>query len=341
MDCQRIDAILDEHGIDALNGAERAELDEHLERCQRCADAWLGNAMLAADVPDAPRPGLYDEIVTAVIEQPPQAAGQLPGIRWGSRLGMAASAIAIAGLVGMFAFGDRRGARDIDGADIAVTGPGAIPGLAAPVFAPPAEAIGEFMAGRDYERVRNPSPQMTGSSRIEVAEFFMFECIYCFNFEPSLIAWEKTLADNVSVERVPALFNPLARMHAQAFYTAEVLGTSQDLQMVFYQQVHERGNQLDTLLAIREFFLRNGVESEAFDEAFASQDVALRMQRADELSTLYGVTATPSLGVNGRYLTNPGMTGSNERMLAVADAIIAAESRQLCDAGGRSSCPLD
>ena len=119
MDCQRIDAILDEHGIDALNGAERAELDEHLERCQRCADAWLGNAMLAADVPDAPRPGLYDEIVTAVIEQPPQAAGQLPGIRWGSRLGMAASAIAIAGLVGMFAFGDRRGARDIDGADIA------------------------------------------------------------------------------------------------------------------------------------------------------------------------------------------------------------------------------
>jgi hypothetical protein len=49
----------------------------------------------------------------------------------------------------------------------------------------------------------------------------------------------------------------------------------------------------------------------------------------------------PSLGVNGRYLTNPGLTGSNERMLAVVDAIIADEALSRCDASSRSSCPFE
>jgi thiol:disulfide interchange protein DsbA len=197
------------------------------------------------------------------------------------------------------------------------------------------------MAGRDYERVRNPSPLLSSGTQIQVCEFFMFECIFCFNFEESLAAWEETLADDVSLERVPALFNPLARLHAQAFYAAELLGAGNGLHRQFYEEIHLLGKPLGTLEQIREFFGRNGVSAGDFDRAFASRAVEASMRRAEELNALYGVTAMPSLGVNGRYLTNPGLTGSNERMLAVVDAIIADEALSRCDASSRSSCPFE
>jgi thiol:disulfide interchange protein DsbA len=360
MDCQQIDAILDAHGARTQSAAVQTEIDAHLASCQRCADAWLSAEWLAADRPEAPRPELFDEIAATVFDQNRKSGrrsgrrfgvgfwagfGAPVGTGFGARIGVAASVVALIGFAGLLFYGADRSVPDAGGgglADSESVAPAASNRslVAAPVAAP-VNVIGEFMAGRDYELVRNPAPQLSNASQVQVCEFFMFKCIYCFNFEASLSAWEQTLPDDVSLERVPALFNPLARLHAQAFYTAELLGAERGLQTKFYEELHVFGNPLDTPAAIREFFGRNGLAREAFDQAFASPAVEARMRRAEELNALYGVTATPSLGVNGRYLTNPGLTGSNEKMLAVADAIVAAEAEERCDAGSRSRCPLE
>ena len=205
----------------------------------------------------------------------------------------------------------------------------------------PNVVLSEFVAGRDYELVRNAELFEEESEQIVVCEFFMFECIFCFNFEPSLAEWEETQTDDVSVERVPALFNPLARLHAQAFYAAEVLGQSEGLHMAFYEEVHVRGNSLATVDSIQAFFGRNGIDGRAFDEAFESRAVEVSMRRAEELNALYGVTATPSLGVNGKYLTSPGLTGSNERMFDVVDALVLAEAEDRCRSGDSEWCPFE
>jgi thiol:disulfide interchange protein DsbA len=263
------------------------------------------------------------------------------GTGFGARIGVAASAVALIGFAGLLFYGGDRSVPDAGGGGLADSESVAPAASNRFLVAAPVNVIGEFMAGRDYELVRNPAPQLSNASQVQVCEFFMFKCIYCFNFEASLSAWEETLPDDVSLERVPALFNPLARLHAQAFYTAELLGAERGLQMKFYEELHRLGNPLDTPEAIREFFGRNGVAEENFDAAFTSRAVEESMRRAEELNALYGVTATPSLGVNGRYLTNPGLTGSNEKMLAVVDAIVAAEAEERCDAVSRSRCPLE
>jgi thiol:disulfide interchange protein DsbA len=335
MDCQQIDALLDEQATGALSAAQQGGVEAHLAGCQRCTDAWFAVELLTRERPAAARPGLYRQLADRVLAQaptasPPAHATVAPRLAvrvrqsMPARFGIAATAIAVAGLAGWFAFG---------GGTVA-------PGRAG-VAPAPAAVIGEFMAGRDYERVREPSPQFANGPQIQVCEFFMFDCIYCFDFEASLASWEATLPDVVSLERVPALFNSRARLHAQAFYAAEVLGASADLSMPFYEEIHAAGNRLDTVRDIREFFVRRGIATADFDAAFASPAVAARLRRAEELNALYGVTATPSLGVNGRYLTNPGLAGSNERMLAVVDAIVADETQGRCDASGRSSCPFE
>jgi thiol:disulfide interchange protein DsbA len=341
MDCRRIDEILNEHATGTLNAAARTEFDEHIAGCRRCADAWLSHDLLAADRLDAPRPELYRQLSAKVFDRTPTRAYP-PGPRFATRLGIAASAIALAGVAGLLLYGGSSDESVIDGASL--TGSDLAQQQTDSnrfALAAPAAAIGEFVAGRDYESVRDPSPLLANGARIQICEFFMFECVYCYNFEASLAAWEATLPDAVSLERVPALFNPRARLHAQAYYAAEKLGVTAGLSMQFYEAIHVNGNRLDTLAAIREFFARRGIADAAFDAAFGSPEVAARLRRAEELNALYGVTATPSLGVNGRYLTNPGLAGSNERMLEVVDAIVADEAEGRCGASGRSSCPLE
>lgn len=346
MDCQRIDAILNEHAIGALSAAERSEADAHLERCQRCADAWLGYETLVAEVLAKPRPGLFDEIAANVTAQPPLIAVRASTQRWVSVAGIAASALLVALLAAVLVPDDDTGLRsigtgsEIGGIEVADT-PSGTTNLS-PLLGQPESnaALSEFVAGRDYERVRNSELLDEDSEQIAVCEFFMFECVFCFNFERSLLEWEATVADEVSVERVPALFNSLARLHAQAFYTAEVLGQSEGLHMAFYQEIHDLGNPLASVAAIRDFFGSNGIDVRDFDEAFESRAVEASMRRAEELNALYGVTATPSLGVNGKYLTNPGLTGSNERMFEVVDALVLSEARERCSSGDSDWCPF-
>ena len=107
--------------------------------------------------------------------------------------------------------------------------------------------------------------------------------------------------------------------------------------MSFYEEIHVRGNPLATEAAIKTFFGRFGVDGKTFDEAFDSPGVHAKLQHAVELNRQYGVSATPSIGVNGRYVTDPSMAASHD-LLDVVDALVQAEVRESCR--GRDPSPV-
>lgn len=336
MDCIRIDAILDEHRARTLSAAERSELGAHLEHCARCADAWLGHEMLAADAAPAPRPGFYAELLATVADEPAAPAARRAGPLL-ALTGLAAAALFAVVVLGLVQIGGEApqtsaiAAAPAPAADSDLppaTRPGAL--LAdTPIREP---AVAGLLAGVHYTVLPAAAPTSSGANRVEVCEFFMFLCPHCYDFEPALRAWQAEQDERVTLVRVPAIFNAVARLHAQAFYTAEVLGIGDALLEPFYVEVHERGNRLDSVAAIRAFFGRHGIDAERFDAQFDSAEVQARLARAEELNRRYRVTATPSLGVNGRYLTNASMTGSNTAMLEVVDALVEDEARELrCD----------
>jgi thiol:disulfide interchange protein DsbA len=336
MDCRRIDSILDEHGIDALSAAERSEADAHLARCGRCSDAWLSHEVLLADAPELPADGLLEHLAARALAVP--QAPPLRQRRLVLPLGLAAALAVLAVLVLPFRPGEP---------PTPAAAPTGAPTRAAVADPAPAGLVGQpggetpFVAGRDYERLAQPAPTISGPQFIEVCEFFMFGCPHCFEFEASLEAWNQARPDDVSLVRVPVLFNATARLHAQAYYTAEVLGRAEAMRLPFYEEIHVRGNPLATLASIRELFVRHGIDAGTFDAAFDSPAVALRLERAEEMNRLYRVSATPSIGVNGRYLTHAGLVGSNEAMLEVVDSLVAAERREPCRESDGSLCPFE
>jgi thiol:disulfide interchange protein DsbA len=185
-----------------------------------------------------------------------------------------------------------------------------------------------YQEGAHYERLSPTQPTSSSADQVEVAEFFMYSCIHCYNFEPHLEKWLATKADYVNFVRVPTVWNPLVRMHAQAFYAAEALGKGEEMHAPFFSEMHVSGNYLETEGAIAAFFARFGVNEEAFKSAFTSFAVHTKLQRADELTRRYRISGTPTVVVNGKYVTSASMAGGYEQLAELINALAASERAQ-------------
>lgn len=179
--------------------------------------------------------------------------------------------------------------------------------------------------GQDYRVINPAQPTSTEEGMVEVAEIFQYSCTHCFSFEPYLEQWQAEKADYVNFVRLPASWNPLAKIHAQAYYTAEVLGKADEMHAAFFREIHQERNLLDTEEKLRTFFGRFDVDAETFDKTFNSFAVHTKVQRADDLIRRYRVAATPNIVVEGKYLTDGSMAGSYERWFDVIDQLAAME----------------
>jgi protein dithiol oxidoreductase (disulfide-forming) len=179
--------------------------------------------------------------------------------------------------------------------------------------------------GADYRPITPPQPTSSEAGRVEVAEVFMYSCPGCFAFEPQLEQWKARKPDYVNFIRIPASWNALAKLHAQAYYTAEVLGKLDDMHSAFFTEIHVNRNLLDSERALAAFFAKHGVDQDTFQKTFNSFAVHTRVQRADDLIRRYKVGATPNVVVNGKYLTDGSMAGSYERWFEIIDTLAAQE----------------
>lgn len=191
--------------------------------------------------------------------------------------------------------------------------------------APSAVDSSRFKEGTSYERLSPAQPTSTGPDQVEVAEFFMYSCPHCYNFDPYVQDWLKTLPAYVNFIRVPTVWNPMVKLHAQAYYTAEALGKLDEMHTAFFREIHVNGNYMQTEDAVADFFGKFGVSQDEFKRTFDSFAVHAKLQRADELARRYGVSATPTMVVNGKYVTNASMTGGYDSLLELVGELAASE----------------
>jgi thiol:disulfide interchange protein DsbA len=316
MNCETIDSILDDHLVARLNPSERKRAAEHVMGCARCTAAWAADDALRGETFSGPAPELFAAVLRRVAAAPVQRRAAARGLWWWAA--GAAAAVAVVAVAARFSFVEPEPSAPAAGSSAALT----------------AVDASRFVAGRGYEVLPGSTATATvgTTGKIEVTEFFMFFCFPCYAFEPELDRWEARAPSDVSLTRVPALFNAKAELQARAYYTAEVLGKLDAMRNAFYDEIHERGNDLASRASLEEFFGRFGVDAGTFDAAFDSSDVDARMQHAVALNREYAVTATPTLVVAGRYATNPtlareAITTSESvwpTMLAVVDRFVAA-----------------
>ena len=170
---------------------------------------------------------------------------------------------------------------------------------------------------------------MVVAGKIEVIEFFWYECPHCNAFEPALDAWSKRLPDDVAFRHVPVWFReePFSAQQ-RVFYAIETLGLVPTLHRKVFAAIHNDHFRLRTPEDIAAFALKNGVDPMQFMAAYNSFAVQTKAQQARQTASAYKIDSVPAMGVHGRYYTNgvlanaatPG--GSNDRMLGVVDALI-------------------
>ena len=340
MNCETIDSILDDHLVARLTPAERQQAAEHVGRCARCSAAWTADDVLRDEAIADPRPELFAALARRVAAAP-QRREPAARSRWLWPAAAAAAAVAVVAIAASLGpvqshfFGPKLNVISQ-----------AMPRTVGVVSALRGDRESPFVAGRDYEVLPGAAarPAVAASGQIEVTEFFMFRCFPCYAFQPDLDRWQALAPSDVSLTRVPALFNATAELQARAYYTAEVLGKGDALHNAFYDEIHERGNTLASRAALADFFQRSGIDSATFDAAFDSSEVDARMQRAAALNRAYGITATPTLIVAGRYATRPGLADPDtpiddvwRQMLAVVDQLVVETRacRDRCDERAR------
>jgi thiol:disulfide interchange protein DsbA len=182
----------------------------------------------------------------------------------------------------------------------------------APAFARAQQRGGPFLE-------LNPPQPVESAGKIEVLEFFWYGCIHCYNLEPKIETWLKTLPQDVEFRRVPAVLSERWAYDAAIFYTFEALGMLDKLHRPFFDAIHRDRMRTDNPQVLNAWLEKQGVDPKKFDATLKSFGVQSKLKRAMRLTASYQIDGTPAMAVHGRYTV-----GASDGMLDTVNQLVAA-----------------
>jgi thiol:disulfide interchange protein DsbA len=188
-----------------------------------------------------------------------------------------------------------------------------------------ASATVELQPGVNFKLLQPAQPTNVAPGKVEVVEVFWYACPHCFMLEPKLEGWAHTgKPAYVDLVLLPAMWNNVLKTHARVFYTMQLLG-KQNLHSEIWREINMKGNRLDTPEAIEAFFTSRGVSQADFQKAFQGFAIDSKLMRAEDLNRRYKITGTPTIVVNGKYVTDVSMAGGEDKLFEVINALAARE----------------
>ncbi len=112
-------------------------------------------------------------------------------------------------------------------------------------------AQAEYEAGVHYFEL--PTPLAVSGDGIEVTEYFSYGCNHCYQFEPILAAWVKTLPDDVTFTRTPAMWNKGYSFLAQTYYTLLAMDVLDKMHLEIFNAIHLKRQNIGDPEAMADF----------------------------------------------------------------------------------------
>ena len=196
-------------------------------------------------------------------------------------------------------------------------------------LAAPSAALAQARApqlGTDYVAVEKRAAVDAPAGKIEVVEFFWYNCPHCNSFEPMLEAWVKRAPKDIVVRRVPIAFRDDFVPQQRLFYALEAMGLVDKLHPKVFAAIHAEKQKLDKADSIIDWVVKQGVDKAKFQEHYTSFSVSTKASRGTQLQNAYRIEGVPALGVAGRFVTDSTMAKSMERALQVVE-FLAGEVR--------------
>lgn len=182
----------------------------------------------------------------------------------------------------------------------------------------------EYKEGVQYQRI---TQQATDSgNKVEVLEFFWYGCPHCNAFDPILEKWIENKPSNTEFKRVPAVFRPEWKVHARTYYALQVMGAGEKYHGKIFKEMHKNKKRLDTLDAMTDFLVKQGVNKDEYTSAYNSFSVDNMVRKAIKQLQGYKISGVPAMAVAGKYVVSGKSAGSYENMIRIVNYLIKKEA---------------
>ena len=178
-------------------------------------------------------------------------------------------------------------------------------------------------AGADYLVLDKKAAIEAPAGKVEVIEFFWYNCPHCNAFEPTLDAWIKRVPKDVQVRRVPVGFRDDFVPQQRLYYALEAMDLIDKLHGKVFAAIHAEKLQLSKGDAIADWIAKQGVDKAKFLEQYNSFMVATKASKATQLQNAYKVEGVPAMGVAGRFYTDGTLAKNMPRVLQVVDHLVS------------------
>ena len=182
-----------------------------------------------------------------------------------------------------------------------------------------------FTEGVHYARI-NPAQPAAAPGKVQVVELFWYGCPHCYQFDPILEKWLENKPEYVEFVRMPAIFsNKLWKLHAGAFYTAEVLGVLDKIHMPLFEAMHKYKRPMKSMAELATFFADHGISEDEFTKTMNSFAVQTKVKRAAEMTRRYRIGGVPNVIVNGKYRVDGPMAKTYENLIRILSHLVEKE----------------
>ncbi|TWC69681.1 thiol:disulfide interchange protein DsbA/DsbL [Herbaspirillum sp. SJZ099] len=158
-------------------------------------------------------------------------------------------------------------------------------------------------AGADYRVLDQAQPTDSGG-KVEVVEFFFFDCAHCASWDPSLMDWVRKQGDKISFKKVPVAFRDRFTPQQKLYYALEAMGKSDELVPKIFHAIHVQKQRINTDKTILAYIEQAGLDKQKFLDLYNSFGVQTKARRAVQLQEAYKVDGVPMIAIDGRYVTS-------------------------------------
>jgi thiol:disulfide interchange protein DsbA len=202
---------------------------------------------------------------------------------------------------------------------------------AAKADAPKVQAVvsaPEFREGQHYFEIFPTMQTDAVGGKIEVVELMWLGCPHCFDLEPTMKEYKKTLPDYVDFKQVPAMLNPRWTADGKMYYIAELLDPKGEKNLVdkVFHAIHvQKRRKMSNPDNLKSFMLQQGVSAEEYDSAANSMVLTAKLNRAQQVSADSQAQSVPSIIINGKYRTSPYAAGGNKQLMQIVEMLTKRE----------------
>ena len=181
----------------------------------------------------------------------------------------------------------------------------------------------------DYREIP-PQPIETGE-RIEVIDFFFYGCPHCNDLRPRLERWREKKPADVVLRRVPVVRRDSWVPLAKTYFTLEAMGEVERLHGAVYHSYFVEDLHMSQETVIAQWAAKHGLDAEKFMAIYRSEETRQKVERARKITLDYDIQGTPSLVVDGRYLTD----GDAANTIDILDGMIRLARQQRAAKAGK------